>query len=124
MQHKKKNKQTFKIILITVLVIVMIAIITIAIINIFKPVDALKGTFLYNKDVKYEFDGKGNGAMYDNKTIYKYTYFIEENILKIDFKDEAVKDATYTFSIKDSILTLIGGEGTIGGEYILERESK
>lgn len=102
----------------------MIAIITIAIINFLKPTDALKGTFVYGESVKYEFSGKGNGAMYDSDTEYPYTYLIEENTLKLDFKDEAVRDATYTFSIENDTLTLIGGEGTMGGEYILERESE
>lgn len=101
----------------------MIAIITIAIINLLKPTDALKGTFVYGESVKYEFNGKGNGAMYDSNTKYSYTYSIEENKLEIDFINEAVRDATYTFSIENNTLTLIGGEGTMGGEYILERES-
>ena len=60
----------------------------------------------------------------DSDTEYPYTYLIEENTLKLDFKDEAVRDATYTFSIENDTLTLIGGEGTMGGEYILERESE
>lgn len=102
----------------------MIAIIAIAIINFLKPTDALQGTFVYSESVKYEFSGKGNGAMYDNETKYSYSYSIEENTLKLDFKDESIRDASYTFSIENDTLTLIGGEGTMGGEYILERKSE
>ena len=123
MQRKKKSKQTFKIILIVLLVLIMIAIVTIAIINILKPVDALKGTFKYCENVKYEFDGKGSGAMYDSGTEYKYTYIIEGDTLKIDFKPENIYDATYTFKIESNTLTLIGREGTTGGEYLLEKEN-
>lgn len=96
----------------------------IATISILKPVDELQGTFKYSESVKYEFSGKGKGAMYDNDTEYQYTYSIDGDTLKLDFKDEAVRDATYTFSIENDNLTLIGGEGTMGGEYILERESE
>ena len=124
MQHKKKNRKTFKIILIILLVILIIAIATIAIINIFKPIDALNGTFVYGESVKYEFNGNGNWAMYDRDTKYPYTYSIEENILKLDFEDDFIRDASYTFSIENNLLTLIGGEGTTGGEYTLERESE
>ena len=102
----------------------MIAIIAIAIINFLKPTDDLQGTFVYTESVKYEFSENGNGAMYDSNIAYQYTYSIEGSTLKLDFKDEAVKDATYTFSIENDTLTLIGGEGTMGGEYILERESE
>ena len=123
MQRKKKSKQTFKIILIILLIIIIVAIIAIATISILKPVDELQGTFRYNESVKYEFNGKGKGAMYDNETEYKYAYSVDGNILKIDFKDEVIYDATYTFNITDNTLTLIGGEGTTGGEYVLERES-
>ena len=60
--------------------ILIIAIATIAIINIFKPTDALNGTFVYGESVKYEFNGNGNGAMYDRDTKYPYTYSIEEKM--------------------------------------------
>ena len=124
MQHKEKSKQTFKIILIVLLAILIIAIAIIAMINMLKPTDALKGTFIYGESVKYEFNGKGNGAMYDDETKYSYSYSIEEDTLKLDFKDEFIRDASYTFTIENNSLTLIGEEGTMGGEYILERESE
>ena len=94
------------------------------IIEMIKPTDALKGTFIYNENVKYEFNGKGKGALYDKQNKYNYTYSLEGNTIKLNFKDEAVKDASYTFTIQENILTLVGGEGTVGGEYILEREAK
>lgn len=124
MQHKEKKWKTSKIILRIVLVIITITSIVITIIDILKPTDALKGTFVYNESVKYEFNGKGKGALYDKETEYRYTYSIEGNILNLKFKNESVRDASYTFTIENNILTLIGGEGTVGGEYILERQSQ
>ena len=82
----------------------------------------LKGTFIYNNNVKYEFDGNGKGAMYDGNTKYDYTYTIQEGNLMMDFKNEAVHDATYTYQLEGEVLTLIGGEGTTGGEYTLNKE--
>ena len=130
MQNEKKHKQTFKIIIILIIIIMIAVGITIAIINnkdnnsTNAEDNTLIGTFIYNENVKYEFNNNGKGAMYDNETEYPYSYSIEENKLKLDFTDESVRDASYTYSIENDILTLIGGEGTMGGEYILERESK
>ena len=130
MQNKKKHKQTFKIIII-LLIIIMIAVgITIAIINnkdnnsTNAEDNTLIGTFIYNENVKYEFNNNGKGAMYDNETEYKYSYTINENKLVLDFENEAVHDATYRFKLENSTLTLNGEEGTMGGKYILEKESK
>lgn len=84
----------------------------------------LQGTFYYNEDVKYEFDGKGNGAMYDKDATYKYSYIVQEKELSLDFENEMVHDATYTFTVEDDTLTLIGGSGTTGGKYTLKKENK
>ncbi len=89
--------------------------------SIGKEEDILKGTFYYSDSVKYEFTGKGKGAMYDGDTKYEYTYTINDNKMTIDFENEAVHDAKYTFNLEDDTLTLIGGEGTTGGEYILKK---
>ena len=130
MQNKKKHKQAFKIIII-LLIIIMIAVgITIAIINNNDnnstniENNTLIGTFIYNENVKYEFDNNGKGAMYDNETKYEYSYTINENKLILDFENEAVHDATYRFKLENGTLTLNGEEGTMGGKYILEKESK
>lgn len=108
------------------IIIIVIIVIVIAIVNNRNEDEYnsnLNGTFIYNANVRYEFGEDGKGAMYDNGTEYRYNYSIEENILKLDFENENVRDATYTFNIENDILTLVGGEGTIGGEYILRRGS-
>jgi len=52
---------------------------------------------------------------------YDFTYEIKDNQLYIDFVNESAHDATYEFSVKGDTLTLIGGEGTIGGTYELTK---
>ena len=39
----------------------------------------------------------------------------------MDYENESVRDGTYSFSVENNTLTLIGGEGTVGGTYTLTR---
>ena len=39
----------------------------------------------------------------------------------MDYENDSVRDGTYTFNVEDNTLTLIGGEGTVGGTYTLTR---
>lgn len=123
MERKRKNSKTFKIkLLIVFILIAMVAVISIIAIN--KSIQSkndLNGVFTYNEKVKYEFNGRTKGAMYDGNDRYTYTYRVEKDKLIIDFKNEAVYDATYTFKLEEDTLMLIGGEGTTGGEYILKK---
>ena len=83
----------------------------------------LEGVWVYDESTKYEFDKDGRGAMFIGKTEYSYSFKIKGSKLRIDFDNDAVHDATYDFSVKGDKLTLVGGEGTIGGEYELTKES-
>lgn len=78
-----------------------------------------QGTWKYDEYTQYEFDGNGNGCMCLENLHYEYKYTVNDNELKLDFVDDSVRDCTYTFSIKDDIMRIIGGEGTIGGTYNL-----
>ena len=49
---------------------------------------------------------------------------MRKETIKIDYKDEEVRDAIYTYKLEGEELKLIGGEGTIGGEYTLKKENK
>lgn len=127
MQNKERNNKKFKIgILILVIILIVIFIVAINIYNkkSIANQDILKGTFVYNNNVRYKFDEKGKGVMYDGDTKYEYTYKIDDKKVTMDFKDEIIHDATYTFNLEDDILTLVGGEGTTGGEYTLKKENK
>lgn len=48
-------------------------------------------------------------------------YEIKKDQISIDYENESVRDGTYTFTVEDNTLTLIGGEGTVGGTYTLTR---
>lgn len=85
-------------------------------------VSLLKGTFVYNDNVKYVFNENNTGTLYDNQNEYKYTYLIHDQQVTLTFEDESVRETTYTFYFVDDNLKLIGGEGTVGGEYILKKE--
>lgn len=86
--------------------------------------EELEGTFSYDENVKYQFDGKGKGCMHSGEDEYEYTYTIEEQEIKIDFEKENIRDATYQYKLEKDILTLIGKEGTTGGQYTLKKEDK
>lgn len=90
-----------------------------------KDLSVLDGIYVYDESIKYEFDGSGKGTMnIDEQYKFEYTYKIKKEQLILNFIDDAVHDATYTYSLKGDILTLVGGEGTAGGEYTLSKESK
>ena len=142
MQNKnKKKKQTLMKISIVVIALVIIIIIatnaktisnTISskfaskdknrepVVN--TDVSLLKGTFLYTDDVKYEFNEDNTGALYDGDNKYEYTYRIHDQQVTLTFEDKTIHESTYTFYFIDDCLKLIGGEGTVGGEYILKKE--
>ena len=86
--------------------------------------DPLTGTWDYDSNTTYQFDGKGSGAMLLTSATYDFSYQVKDDQLFIDFSNEAARDCTYTFSVNDNTLTLTGGEGTIGGTYELHRQEE
>lgn len=130
-KEHKKSKQTLKISMIVLIVLILIiGIVSIILINRNKSIEtnspsskenSLNGTFSFDENVKYEFNN-GNGLMYDGDTKYEYTYTINNEKISIDFVDEMIYDATYSYHLEDDTLTLVGEDGTIGGEYILKKE--
>ena len=84
--------------------------------------EVVAGTWKYDDYMSFEFDGKKKGYMYLGDLEYDYTYKVRRNKLKLDFTDEAVEDCVYKFDIIENTLTLVGGEGTTGGTYQLQRK--
>ena len=84
--------------------------------------EVMDGTWVYDNYMSFEFDGKKNGYMHLGDLEYDYSYKVRGNKLKLDFTDEAVEDCVYKFSINKNNLTLVGGEGTTGGTYELQRK--
>ena len=85
--------------------------------------DALAGKWDLDGTTAYEFSGDGNGALLLPNVTYEFSYDIKKDQISIDYENESVRDGTYTFTVEDNTLTLIGGEGTaeIGKEYVLTK---
>lgn len=85
--------------------------------------DVLKGKWDLDGTTAYEFSGKGNGALLLPNVTYDFTYTIKGDQISIDYENESVRDGTYTFSVEEDKLTLIGGKGTaeVGKVYELTR---
>ena len=83
--------------------------------------DVRAGTWDFDGTTTYSFDGEGSGAMVLPSISYDFTYMINGDRLVIDFANEILQDSTYTFLVEDGTLTMIGGEGTIGGTYELNK---
>lgn len=83
--------------------------------------ESLIGQWRLNSSTTYSFDGDGNGEMMLPTSVYAFTYKAEAGVLTIDFVSSTLSDCTYTFTVKDDTLTLIGGEGTVGGTYELTK---
>ena len=134
MEFKEQIKKKHKIIIIVLLICAIGVVILIAgglVIkenvverNLIKDENSIVGSFRYNENVKYEFKANNYGALYDGNDKYKYTYTADNEVLTLDFQNEAVQDASYTYKLKDGTLILQGGEGTTGGEYVLKKENK
>lgn len=127
---KRKKQQKHRVVLYICAVILLAAVIT-AIIFILRgcahnssSAELLSGTFVYNENTEYEFDGKGNGCMYvENEYHFEYKYSVSGDTLMLDFEADELHDATYTFSLDNGKLTLTGGEGTTGGTYVLTKKN-
>lgn len=84
--------------------------------------DVLAGTWDFDGTTTYSFDGEGSGAMVLPSISYDFTYTIDGNKLVIDYINESVHDSPYEFAVDGDILTMVGGEGTVGGTYKLTRQ--
>ena len=86
-----------------------------------KIKDPIVGTWEYADGTKYRFGENGKGAMIVEKYEYVYSYTADGTNLFIDYEKPEVHDANYTYSVKDTVLHMVGGEGTAGGEYDMKR---
>lgn len=122
MKKKKQNQRRMLIGGASVLLIVIIVAIILIVKGCSGATDALAGTWDLDSNTTYEFDGKGSGAMALPSISYDFTYKIDGNTLVIDYSNESVHDSTYEFTVDGDILTMVGGEGTVGGTYKLTRQ--
>lgn len=87
-----------------------------------KDLLQFQGEWVYDEYTKYEFDGTGNGCMCLEDLHYAYTYTVDNDEIYIDFEDASLHDCTYTFTLNEKKLMLVGGKGTVGGTYELHKK--
>lgn len=117
-QHRKQQMQialiAMSVIVVTVLLFVIFA-------N--STNNELLGVWQYDQYTQYEFSEKGHGCLCVDDVHYEYQYSVSGKTIKLDFTENIVRDCEYTFSIENDVLMLVGGEGTDGGTYKLNKVS-
>ena len=112
----------------TIITVILAAVLILSVILIVKSCsgsdDVLKGTWDLDGVTVYQFDGNGHGSLNLPSNTYAFTYEIKDNELHIDVESDAARDADYTFSVKNGVLTMTGGEGSVepGRVYELTRQ--
>ena len=80
-----------------------------------KKSNELVGTWRYDEHTQYVFEKDGTGKLLADDVTYSYAYTVKGT-------EDIVRDCDYTFSVNGTALTLIGGTGTDGGSYKLNKE--
>ena len=122
-ERRRKKRNTIKKAVLSVVIILIVAAVIILITTQFgKKSNALIGTWRYDEYTQYVFEKDGTGKLLVDDATYSYTYTVNGEKLILDFTDDIVMDCDYTFSINNATLTLVGGTGTDGGNYKLNKE--
>ena len=122
-RNKKKQKQRRMLFGGAAAVLIVIVVVIVLIVKgCSGRTDVLAGTWDFDGTTTYSFDGEGSGAMVLPSISYDFTYTIDGNKLVIDSINESVHDSPYEFAVDGDILTMVGGEGKVGGTYKLTRQ--
>ena len=122
-RSKKKQKQRRMLFGGAAAVLIVIVVVIVLIVKgCSGRTDVLAGTWDFDGTTTYSFDGEGSGAMVLPSISYDFTYTIDGNKLVIDYINESVHDSPYEFAVDGDILTMVGGEGKVGGTYKLTRQ--
>ena len=84
----------------------------------------LIGTWKADETTSLTFGESGKGKMSLCKEDYTFTYTLTEDQLHLDFASSKVIDCSYTVSVTEDTLTLVGGVGTTGGTFDLTRNAE
>ncbi len=122
-RNKKKQKQRRMLFGGAAAVLIVIVVVIVLIVKgCSGRTDVLAGTWDFDGTTTYSFDGEGSGAMVLPSISYDFTYTIDGNKLVIDYINESVHASPYEFAVDGDILTMVGGEGKVGGTYKLTRQ--
>lgn len=85
--------------------------------------EVLKGTYAFNDDIQYSFDGRRYGKLIlvdeGNREEYSFRYDIRENDLYLNFSNQEIESCRLYFWFEEENLIIVGEEGTTGGAYSL-----
>lgn len=121
-RRRKRSNIGKKTALIITMTVIIAAVIILIGTQVGKKPNELVGTWVYDEHTQYVFEKDGTGKLLADDVVYDYMYSIKDDKLIIDFTKDIVRDCEYTFKIHDGILTLVGGSGTDGGSYKLNKK--
>ena len=101
-----------KIIVMIVLILIVVCAIIALLLGLRKtPKTSLIGTWTTDGVTIYKFNKDNTGNLIVSLKEYQFTYEIDKNTLKIDFKNEKSEDSEYTYTFEDNKLILEGDNG-------------
>lgn len=121
-RRKRRRHSGKRIVLLIVVIIIVSAAAIIITAQINKKSNALVGTWVYDEHTQYVFEEDGTGKLLADDVAYDYAYSVKDEKLIIDFTEDIIRDCDYTFSVNNAVLTLVGGDGTDGGTYKLNKK--
>lgn len=86
-----------------------------------KLSEVIVGTWSVDERTSLKFMDNGKGALILTDKEYAFTYKIKDDQLSLNFSSSRANDGTYTASVSGDTLELIGGKGTIGGNFELSK---
>ena len=104
---QKKKSRNFLLFVLIIDVLIM----TVLLLFVARP-DELKGTWDLDHNTTYSFGGHGKGKLEMEQNSYLFKYTLKKGTLSVDFEDETLNDAVFTYSVEDGTLTLANENGT------------
>lgn len=118
-RNRRRRKLNPRVVALVAVMLVLLIGIIFGVRSCSKP--SIVGRWDLDGTTVYEFEKGGKGALVLMTMEYEFTYTIEDDLVRINFVDEAALDANYTFEVQKNILFLTGGPGDAKSEYILNR---
>lgn len=121
-RRKRRRRHTVKRLSLLAVGIIVVASAIVIAVRVGKKTNELVGTWIYDEHTQYVFEKDSTGKLLADDVTYTYVYFIKGEKLTIDFTEDIIRDCDYTFSVNNAVLTLVGGDGTDGGTYKLNKK--
>ena len=125
-KRKKQRMMRIRAGIIVALALALLTTVTVLLLRNRTPAadPTIEGIWLYEDSTRYCFFEDKTGRMDVGNESYEYTYSVTDGTVSIDFVQDFLRDCKYAFTVKGDTMTLVGGEGTAGGEYRLQRQQE